>query len=60
MSKWLKIDSGVRKGCIMSPCLFNVYMDGVIQEREDGGWKEGREIPGVWERVEIVWPLVCR
>ena len=22
-----RIDSGVRQGCIISPCLFNVYMD---------------------------------
>ena len=27
-----RIDSGVRKGCIMSPWLFNVYMDGVMKE----------------------------
>ena len=37
-------DSRVRQGCIMSPWLFNVYMDGVM---------EGSEIPGGWERVEI-------
>ena len=24
-----RIDSGVRQGCIMSPWLFNVYMDAV-------------------------------
>ena len=22
-----RIDSGVRQGCIISPCLFNAYMD---------------------------------
>ena len=26
----LRIDSGVRHGCIMSPSLFNVYMDRVV------------------------------
>ena len=26
-----RIDSGVRQGCIMSPWLFNVYMDGVME-----------------------------
>ena len=26
------IDSGVRQGCIMSPWLFNVYMDAVMKE----------------------------
>ena len=27
-SEWFKIDSVVRQGFIMSPWLFNVYMDG--------------------------------
>ena len=31
-NEWFKIDSGVRQGCIMSPWLFNVYMDGVMKE----------------------------
>ena len=34
-----RIDSGVRHECIMSPWLFNVYMDGVKM----GDGKEGRE-----------------
>ena len=31
-SKQFRIDSKVREGCIMSPWLFNVYMDGVMKE----------------------------
>ena len=27
---------------------------------KDGDGKEGTDIPGGWERVEIAWPLVCR
>ena len=27
---------------------------------EDGDEKEGGEITGVWERVNITWYLVCR
>ena len=23
---------GLRQGCVMSTCLFNVYMDGVVRE----------------------------
>ena len=30
------IDSGVRQGCIMFPCLFNVYMDAVMKEVKMG------------------------
>ena len=29
-SEWFRIDSDVTQGCIMSPLLFNVYMDGVM------------------------------
>ena len=47
-------------GCIMSPWLFNVYMDGVMKEVKMGMGRRGSEIPGGWERVENTWPLVCR
>ena len=36
----------------MSPLLFNVYRDGVMEEKT--------EISGGDERVEITWPLVCK
>ena len=32
-SEGLRIDSGVRQGCIMPPWLFNVYMYGLRGER---------------------------
>ena len=54
-SERFRIDSGMRQGCIMSPWLFNVYMDGVMKEV-----KEGSELHGGWERVKIAWPLICR
>ena len=30
-SQCFRIDSGVRQGCIMSPWLFNVYMDAMME-----------------------------
>ena len=33
---------------------------GWSEESEDGYEKEGSEIPGGWERMEIAWPLVFR
>ena len=38
-----RIDRGVRQGCIMSPWLFNVYMDEMREGGENGDEKEGRE-----------------
>ena len=30
VSKWFTVNVGLRQGCLMSPWLFNVYMDGVV------------------------------
>ena len=32
MSDWFLVNVGLRQGCVMSPWLFNVYMDGVVRE----------------------------
>ena len=32
VGKWLPVNVGLRQGCVMSPWLFNVYMDGVVRE----------------------------
>ena len=32
MSEWFPVNVGLRQGCVMSPLLFNVYMDGVVRE----------------------------
>ena len=31
-SEWLPVNVGLRQGCVMSPWLFNVYVDGVVRE----------------------------
>ena len=28
---WFQIRKGVRQGCILSPCLFNLYSEGIMQ-----------------------------
>ena len=41
-SEWLRIDSRMRQGGIMSPWwLFNVYMDGVMMEVKMGMERKG-------------------
>ena len=32
MSEWFPVNVGLRQGCVMSPWLFNVYMDGEVRE----------------------------
>ncbi len=32
MSDWFLVREGLWQGCVMSPWLFNVYMDGVVRE----------------------------
>ena len=59
-SKQFRIYNGVRQGWIMSPCLFNVYMDGVMKEVKDGDRKERSELPGGREKMEFAWSLVYR
>ena len=42
VSEWFPVNVGLRQGCVMSPWLFNVYMDGVVV---------GSECYCAWERV---------
>ena len=32
VSEWFPVNGGLRQGGVMSPWLFNVYMDGVVRE----------------------------
>ena len=46
---WLQIGKGVRQGCILSPCLFNLYAEYImrnagLEEAQDGIKIAGRNI----------------
>ena len=45
MSEWFPVNVGLRQGCVMSPWLFNVYMDGVVREVN---------VKVLWELLELL------
>ena len=62
---WFQIGKGVHQGCILSPCLFNLYSEYImrntgLEETQDGMKIAGRNpitsdmqmTPPLWQKVE--------
>ena len=43
---WFQIRKGVRQGCILSPCLFNLYAEYITQNAELDEAQAGIKIAG--------------
>ena len=43
---WFQIGTGVRQGCILSPCLFNLYAEYIMQNDRLMKHKQGIKIVG--------------
>ena len=43
---WFQIGKGVRQGCILSPCLFNLYAECILQNAGLGDVQAGIKISG--------------
>ena len=45
-TNWFQIGKGVHQGCILSPCLFNLHAEYIMQNAELGEAQAGIKIAG--------------
>ena len=46
-SEWFAVEVGLRQGCVMSPWLFNIFIDGVVREMKVRTLGNGVDMVGV-------------
>ena len=60
---WFRIGKGVRQGCILSPCLFNLYAEYImrnagLEEAQAGIKTAGRNINHLRYADDTLWQKV--
>ena len=60
VSWWFPVNLGLRQGCVMSPLLFNLYVDGVVREVNARVLEKGLELlsanDGRFEINQLLFP----
>ena len=59
MGEWFPVRIGLQQGCVMSPWLFNIYMDGVVREVNALMLGRGLSLVNPEVRVEDILTTVC-
>ena len=54
---WFKIKKGVQQGCLMSPCLFNLYMEHFMKNAGLDELQAGIKIGGQISIISDVWMI---
>ena len=59
LSESFEVKMGLRQGCVMSPCLFNMNMDGVVREvyNRVNGMGVSMSMGGVWWVLRRYWDV---
>ena len=52
---WFQIGKGVRQGCVLSLCLFNLHAEYIVQNAGLGKSQAGMDCQGKYQQ-----PLICR
>ena len=59
LSEWFPVRVGLRRGCVMSPWLFGMYVDGVVREVNARVFGRGLKLvdtsDGVWEVNQLLF-----
>ena len=57
-SDWFDVRVGLRQGCVMSPWMFNLYMDNVLKEMELNMGEIGVQMRAPNGRMWRIWRLL--